>query len=282
MKHDVDGLIQMAFINRNERTIASKVYHEGNSRVSSNIPLPNEKTPYYFFISTGGGFIEGENYEVDMTVEKEAHAIVTTQAPTYVYKCENGKQTTQTVQINLADESTFEYLTDEVIPYKNSIYKQETMIHMKDSSTMVLIDGVTAGWSEDEKPFQYTNLQMKTTIFMNDRLIYNDHLLCEPPVNEMSALGYFEGQSNYNSLIVVSPKCTDDVIEKVRQALDAIETDVDFGLSKLEKPGFVLRTLGDKGEKNRQVLMAALNCFRMEELNAPELVLSKNDHYFQN
>lgn len=281
MKNDTDGLIQMTFINRNERTIASKVYHEGNSRVSSNIPLHNEKTPYYFFISTGGGFIEGEKYEVDMLVEKGAHAIVTTQAPTYVYKCENGIQTTQTVHINLEEGSTFEYLTDEVIPYKNSIYKQESIVYMKDSSTLVLIDGVTAGWSEDEKPFQYTTLQMKTTIFMNERLIYNDHLLCEPTANEMSALGHFEGHSNYNSLIIVSPKCTDSVIEKVREVLDAMDTDVDFGLSKLEKPGFVLRTLGDKGEKNRQVLMAALNCFRMEELKLPELILSKNDHYFQ-
>ncbi|MGG5316231.1 urease accessory protein UreD [Enterococcus sp. AZ072] len=281
MKQNIDGLIQMTFVNRSKRTIASKVYHEGNSRVSSNIPLPNEKTPYYFFISTGGGFIEGEKYEVDMIIDKEAHAIVTTQAPTYVYKCENGIQTKQTVHIDLKEECTFEYLTDEVIPYKNSIYKQETIIHMKDTSTIALIDGVTAGWSEDEKPFQYTDLQMKTTILMNDRLIYNDHLICEPRMNDMASLGHFEGHSNYNSLIIVSPKCTDEVIERIRQKLTAMDTDIEFGLSTLEKPGFVLRTLGDKSEKNRKVLMAALNCFRIEQLKAPELNLSKNEHYFQ-
>lgn len=282
MKHEVDGFIQMAFLARNERTIASKVYHEGNSRVSSNIPLPNEATPYYFFISTGGGFIEGEKYEVAVAVEKQAQAIVTTQAPTYVYKCDNGIETTQVVALDLAEESTLEYLTDEVIPYKNSIYKQETMVQMCDSSTLVIMDGVTAGWSDDEKPFQYQKLQMKTTVYMNERLIYNDHLICEPQENEMSALGYFEGYSNYNSLLVLSPNCTKQVVEKVRKVLETLETTVSFGLSTLEKPGFVLRTLGENGEKNRYVLMVALNCFRAEAFGKEELVLSKNDHYFQN
>jgi len=281
MKHDVDGLIQMAFVTRNARTIAAKVYHEGNSRVSSNIPLPNEATPYYFFISTGGGFIEGEKYEVAVTVEKQAQAIVTTQAPTYVYKCDNGAETTQTVTLDLEAESTLEYLTDEVIPYKNSIYKQETIVNMEESSTLVVMDGVTAGWSEDEKAFQYQKVQMKTTVFMDERLVYNDHLICEPQENEMTALGYFEGYSNYNSLLVLSPKCTKQVIETIKNRLESLDATIAVGLSTLEKPGFVIRTLGENGEKNRHVLMAALNWFRMEALDKHELVLSKNDHYFQ-
>lgn len=279
MRQDTDGLIEMAFSNRNGRTIASRIYHEGNSRVSSNIPLAAEKTPYYFFISTGGGFIEGEKYELDVNIAEEAHAIVTTQAPTYVYKCDNNIQTTQKTQLVLEENSTFEYLTDEVIPYKNSIYKQETIIHMKENANLILMDGVTAGWSADEQPFQYAKLQMKTTIFMDEELIYNDHLISEPSKNEMSALGYFEENLNYNTLIIISPQCTKEVIETIRKKLDMIETMANYGISNLEKPGFVLRVLGKSGEENRHILMQALNHFRIEQLNYPELILSKNDSY---
>ncbi|MBM7687613.1 hypothetical protein BCR24_08225 [Enterococcus ureilyticus] len=282
MRQDTDGLIEMAFTNRNNRTIASRIYHEGNSRVSSNIPLANEKTPYYFFISTGGGFLEGEKYELDVTVAKEAHAIVTTQAPTYVYKCDNKIQTTQKTQLVLEENSTFEYLTDEVIPYKNSIYKQETIVQMKENATLILMDGVTAGWSADEQPFQYAELQMKTSIYMDEELIYNDHLLSEPLKNDMSALGYFEDGLNYNTLIIISPSCTKEVIETIRKKLNEIETTVNFGISSLEKPGFVLRALGKSGEENRYILMQALNHFRIEQLHYPELILSKNDNYIQN
>lgn len=281
MRQDIDGLIQMAFTNHNDRTIASRIYHEGNSRVSSNISLAAEATPYYFFISTGGGFIEGEKYELDVMIEKEAHAIVTTQAPTYVYKCDNKVQTTQKTQLVLEENSTIEYLTDEVIPYKNSIYKQETIIHMKENSNLILMDGVTAGWSADEQPFQYAKLQMKTTVFMDDDLIYNDHLISEPSKNDMSALGYFEEYLNYNTLIIISPLCTKEVIETIRKKLNTIETTVNFGISSLEKPGFVLRALGKSGEDNRYILMQALNHFRTEQLNYPELILSKNDNYIQ-
>jgi len=229
-------------------------------------------------ISTGGGFIEGEKYKIDLTLKKQAHAIVTTQAPTYVYKCDNQKLTTQKTTIHLEEDSSFKYLMDEVIPYKNSRYKQETIIYMKDTADLVLIDGVTAGWSEDELPFQYANLQMQTTIYMNDKLFYNDHLVLEPLKENMASLGYFEGFSNYNSLIIVSSHCTDKVIEAIRKSLSTLDTKVSYGISKLEKPGFVLRTLGENGEENRKIMMHALNYFRVHCLNYPELVLSKNDH----
>lgn len=279
--HKLDGLINISFLNRNGRTVASKVYHEGHSRVSSNVKLSNESTPYYFFISTGGGFLEGERYEVDIDVGDDSHAIVTTQAPTYVYKCDHDKMTTQYTNLTIGKNSIFEYLTDDIIPYKNSIYKQETKINMSETATLMLIDGVTAGWSEDEKLFQYKQLQMKTSIFMNSQLVYNDHLMCDSKSHDMSALGYFEGNTNFNSLIIISPLCTEDIIEWIRKSLEKIELkDVEFGISKLETNGFVLRALSDKAEKNRQVLMTALNMFRTEKLSLPDLQLSKNDNYF--
>ena len=43
-----------------------------------------------------GGFVEGEQYQVTIDVNKDAHALVTTQTPTYVYKCE--KRTVDTTE----------------------------------------------------------------------------------------------------------------------------------------------------------------------------------------
>ena len=281
MKNKSDGLIDLIFSEINGRTIAKRIYHEGNSRVSSNVHLPYENTPYYFLINTGGGFIEGETYEVNMTLLSHSHVIITSQAPTYVYKCDNRIETGQKVSIHLEENSFLEYLTDEVIPYKNAVYSQETMIHMTPTSTLALIDGVTAGWSEDEKDFQYSSVQMKTSIYMDKKLIYNDHSFLTPEKDDIRQLGFFEGHQNYNSLVVISHLCTNDVIEKIKEKLSKLQIEVDFGLSTLEKPGFILRTMSDKGEKNRKVLMHALNIFRSLVFELPELELNKNDHYFK-
>lgn len=276
MKHQLEGYIQLTFERRNERTVASEVYHEGNSRVSSQVVLHSENVPYYFLINSGGGFIEGERYKVDLEIKNDARALLTSQAPTYVYKCDNGLMTTQDGVIDLNENSFLEYITDEVIPFKNSNYRQTTTINMKDTSTLILLDGVTSGWSDDELPFKYANLQLKTTIYMNNRLFYNDHLITEPLYDSMESLGYFEEYLNYNSLVVISPNCTDEIVTAIRKELNMQDFTADFGLSQLEKPGFVMRSLAKTSEENHHVLMYALNLFREKAFGLPELELGKN------
>ena len=80
----------------------TKKYQEGNSRVSADNSDANG-VPYYFLINMGGGFVEGEQYQVTIDVNKDAHALVTTQTPTYVYKCERGQLTQQHTSITLEE-----------------------------------------------------------------------------------------------------------------------------------------------------------------------------------
>lgn len=89
-----DGTIKLSFVSRNGRTVAKDTYRSGNSRISSSIPT-NDGTPYYFLIATGGGYTEGESYLQEIELEKDTHAVLTTQTPNYVYKSENMKLTRQ-------------------------------------------------------------------------------------------------------------------------------------------------------------------------------------------
>ena len=102
-----------------------------------------------------GAFVEGEQYQVTIDVNKDAHALVTTQTPTYVYKCEKGQLTQQNTSITLEENSYLEYMSDEVIPYLKSRYFQTSRIDMDKSAHLIYSDGVTAGWSHEDLPFQY-------------------------------------------------------------------------------------------------------------------------------
>ncbi len=280
MSNKRQGLIRMTFENRKQRTVASEIYHEGNSRVSSQVKLSQENTPYYFFIHSGGGYVEGEHYEVDVQLKKDTHAILTSQAPTYIYKCENQQLTSQTMKVSLEENSYLEWITDEIIPYRNSHYRQELEINLTDTSTLILEDGVTAGWSEDQSPFSYANLQMKTLIRMNGKYFYHDFLLTDPLSESMSSLGYFEEYTNYNNLLIISPHCTKEVTTEIRNTLKEEAKKgtfkANFGLSELDQSGFVIRTLAHKAEDNRCVLQLTVNLFRKLAMNLPHLDLGKN------
>lgn len=260
MSEKVDGMVDLLFSKVAERTIAKKVYHEGNSRVSSNVELLTEGTPCYYLISTGGGFVEGEIYKNNIEVSDGAHVIVRNQTPTYVYKCENGKRTIQNTTVRITN-GFLEYLTHEIIPYQYAIYDQNTQIKMDQTSTLVYSDGVTAGWSQDEQIFMFNEVRQKTRIFMEDELIFNDYLFLQPQKQPITELGYFEGNTNYNTLIIIDSSIDEIFVQKLRADLKK-EFHLRYGLSLLSIPGFVLRVLGHSAHENKQLIYFAINCFR--------------------
>ncbi len=278
MKNQFDGEIRLGFTNRNGRTIARTAYRRGNSRISANIPIVGE-VPYYFLISTGGGFTEGESYLQEISLDEQCHAIVTTQTPNYIYKCDNGRLTSQNNRVEIGKDSFLEYYIDETIPYARARFRQNTEIDMAAGSRLIMTDGLTAGWSADEAPFQYRDIGLKTDIRMEGRLLFHDFMLVNPQEERMQEIGCFEGNLNYNSAVVIDEHADEGMLEELRSFLHqefAASADVRFGLSLLDRDGIVLRVLGKNIEENRRVVRSLTGYYREKILGYPHFDLRKN------
>lgn len=88
---EYDGYTDLVFTTKNNRTIVDKMYYEGQSRVSARMPLVNEDTLCYYLIAMGGGLTEGEKYMIKIKLDPNSRVILSTQAPTYIYKCDNNE-----------------------------------------------------------------------------------------------------------------------------------------------------------------------------------------------
>ncbi|EDT46813.1 MULTISPECIES: urease accessory protein UreD [Streptococcus] len=278
MTEQYDGLVHLGFLERNGRTITHKKFYEGNSRVSADTSQKQSLIPYYFLINMGGGFLEGENYLIILDLGNKAQALVTTQAPTYVFKCEKfGGLTQQTTQATLQEGSYLEYLADEIIPYVNSRYFQKNQFYLNKGAELIYSDGITAGWSGDESFFPYDYFHSLTQIYQDGKLIFHDNMLLEPKKEDMTQLGYFEGYTNYNNLVIVSDKIDSVFVAGLRKYLEKESFVSEFGISELSASGIAVKILGYKGEENRKIMMACVNYFRRNIKNLPELNLRKND-----
>ena len=242
MTQAYDGFVHLGFSNRNGRTISHKKYQEGNSRVSADNSDANG-VPYYFLINMGGGFVEGEQY----------------------------------TSITLEENSYLEYMADEVIPYLKSRYFQTSRIDMDKSAHLIYSDGVTAGWSHEDLPFQYHYFRNLTQIYQDNELVYSDQTLLEPQKQDMFKLGYFEGWRNYNSLVMVSPNIDEAFVKALRKYLEGLNLESDFAISSLDISGLVLRILGKTAEDNRRVIYSCADYFRQEIHGLTPLNLRKND-----
>lgn len=269
------GEFDIVLEQKNGKTVISEKRFNGLIKVSPTIHLDSEKISTYFIVGLGGGYVEGEKYKYSITQKEDTRAIITTQSSTKVYKCENKETTEQETIINLEKNSILEYITDSVILYKNAIYKQVNNIYMDDSSTLIYSDGITSGWSKDGDAFQYSNVQLKTNVYLNNKLVLLDNLLLDPKRNDVTKLGFFEGYKNFGTLLVINKNINAQTIEDLRNEIKNLNLPIYFGISELEVNGFVLRVLGNLTQNIESAIKLCHNYIRKKFLNSRDLFIRK-------
>ena len=259
----------------NENTVISEKRFDGLIKLSPTIHLDSEKISTYFIVGLGGGYVEGEKYRYSINLQEDSRSIITTQASTKVYKCVHGEKTEQETLINLEKNSILEYITDSVILYKDAIYKQVNNIYMDESATLIYSDGITSGWSKEGADFQYSNVQLKTSVYVNNKMVLLDNLLVNPREDDVTKLGFFEGYQNFGTLLVINKNINAKTIEELRNYIKNLNLPICFGISELEVNGFVLRALGNLTQNIESAIRLCHNYIRKEFLNSRELSIRK-------
>ncbi|HHB0784563.1 hypothetical protein A5806_002659 [Enterococcus faecium] len=278
MRTTYDGLIRMDFMLKDNKTVATKLYREGNFRISSSIPL-NNHIAYYFIISTGGGYTEGESYFQEIKLQSGSHVILTTQTPNYIFKCENNIPTTHNNVIYIGNEAVLEYYMDDTIPYADSLYIQSTEVLMEKGSKLILTDGLTSGWDPDDRLFKYSRVELKLNIKKSNKLILNDLLLVDPKENLMFELGYFEGKNNFNSVVIIDENINLEIVKQLNRYMKNIITKSVFGITLLEEGGIVFRVLGYSSYDNHHLMSLFIDYYRQNILNFESIQLRKSDYF---
>ena len=266
---------ELTIANINGKSKGETTYFSGIAKLTRAVYLDTDNIPCFYLMQLGGGYVENEKFRTAIHVKKDARAIVTTQAATKVYKCENELPSYQRNEIILDDNAVLEFITDNVILYKDAMFKQDTTIRLKDTSTLMYTEGLTSGWSPDGNRFQYSSLQMKLRMFVNDEPVMLDNLKLNPREDQMQSLGFFEEYTNYSSLIVVDKIVNNQLIDTLRKKVEELNLDVKVGISKLECDGFVLRVLGNLTQDLEKVIFACINHIRREKFGSNELELGK-------
>lgn len=275
-KSAYSGFIDLVLERKEGVTVATKKYYEGLVKVSRSIKMNNENIPTFYLLQLGGGYVEGEKYKNIFNLKDEARAIITTQASSKVYKCINKIKTEQETEINLGINSVLEYITDSVILYKDAAYKQVNNIYLDKSSTLIYSDGITAGWSPEGDKFSYSSVQLKSNVYVNNKLVLLDNLLVNPRENDVTRLGFFEEYSNFGTLLVINKEINDSIISDLRVLIANLNLPIDFGISKLEVNGFVLRVLGNLTQHIEGAMRCCHNYVRNKFLESKDLIVRKN------
>ena len=222
----------------------------------STFPLSVQKEMYYdqfqpkmthvYIVSSSGGILQGDKYMIDIILEKNALAHITTQGATRVYGM-NVSNAIQVVNVSLDDGAYLEFIPDQIIPYKNSRFYQEINFKVHDNATMIYSEIISPGRIGMGEIFDYEICYLRS-IGKNhkDELRFTDYTKIEPKKMNLQDFGVLE-QKQITATVYILAKRND--VEKIIQTLEneiKNSSEIEFGWSTMTKEnGILLRILGN-------------------------------------
>jgi urease accessory protein len=133
-----NGLLRLGFELRGRRTVLAHLERQAPLLAQQALYFDEEMPdlPCVMVISTSGGILQGDRYEVEINLADGTEAHVTTQSATKIQEMD-ANYALQSQEIVLGENSYLEYLPAPVIPYRHSRFLTHTRISIAPSATLL-------------------------------------------------------------------------------------------------------------------------------------------------
>lgn len=232
---------------------------------------------YIYIISPSGGVLQGDRYRIDINLSKNAIAHITTQGATRLYRM-NKNFATQILNITLDSNCYFEYVPDQIIPYRDSRFYQSVNLNLDDTATMIYSETIVPGRMAMGEYFDYDVCYLKTVAKShNGSLKFIDTALLEPKRNKLKRFGILEDFNMLSNMYILTlSKYIGILTERISGDLVHYEKVVG-GCSVLpNNSGIVVRILGNTIDNIKEVIHDILRICRQEIIGAEFSGIRKN------
>jgi urease accessory protein len=254
-----------------QKTVAKEQY--------SKVPLYTQRAlyleeslpsmAYMYIMSPSGGILQGDRYRMDITLKNDAFFHLTTQGATRLYRMDKN-YATQLVNITVGEGCYFEYIPDQMIPYRNSRFYQKVTLNIHDNSTMVYSEILVPGRVGSGESFEYDICYLKTSAKnQNGDLRFIDIALLEPKKRNIKNFGVLEDFDVVGTVYILTEE------KYIRGLNDQINSMIEF-LPKIyggstilpNNSGVMVRLLGPFAGDVRSVIYEIVRISRKVILNA--------------
>ncbi|MCU1522786.1 MAG: Urease accessory protein UreD [Arthrobacter sp.] len=221
----------------------------------------------YVLVNPGGAYLGADLFVLDVEVEAGADLLLTTQSATKVYRTP-GSFAEQRMTLRLGEGARLELMPDQLIAYREASYRQNTRITVRPSSSVVMAEVITPGWSPDGASFKYEELRLRNEIHVETgggtELLALDNLLIRPPLNDVTGLGFMEGFSHLGSLVVVDARVEQALADELHALTAGHDAHAGISLTRTVAgtTGLVLRALSNSTEELNHLIGACTALLR--------------------
>jgi urease accessory protein len=234
---------------------------------------------YVYIVSPSGGILQGDRYRIDIKLGNNTYAHVTTQGATRIYKMEKN-YASQTIKINVDEESYFEYIPDQIIPFRNSRFYQEVHLNVHDNATMIYSEVIVPGRVASGEVFEYDICYIKTTARNHlGQCRFIDVIKLEPKNNEFPVMGILENFKVVGTVYIIttefySKHLLNEISKKIKEF--ELKRTLYAGTSILpRRQGIIVRILGKTTGDVKNLLFDIVKIVRKQVIAASFTTIRK-------
>jgi urease accessory protein len=224
---------------------------------------------YMYIISPSGGILQGDRYRMDITLNNNAIAHITTQGATRIYRMEKN-YATQIVNVVVDDSCYFEFIPDQIIPYRDSRFYQKVDLKVHDNATMVYSELIVPGRVASGESFEYDICYMKALARnQNHMLRFIDVAVLEPKKRSLKTLGILDNFDIVgNMYILTKTKYVAELSRDINSVLQKFSR-ISGGATILpHDSGVIIRILGEVANDLKTAMYEIIKVTRRIILNA--------------
>ena len=163
--------LSLSFAKRKRGVRLVESAHEGPLYVQKAFYPEGDHCAHCYLLHPPGGLVTGDKLSIDITSQKNAHALITTPGAGRVYKArEQGGIQTQSIQLNVEQDGCLEWLPLETILFPNSQARLNTRVDLAENAKVITWDITCFGLPANHLKFTQGSVKQSLQIWSKDRL----------------------------------------------------------------------------------------------------------------
>ncbi len=168
---EVHGAVDVSFKSVEGETSLDRVYYRDPLKVL----FPRGELPTAVLVTTGGGLLGGDTYDINIHLAEKTKVIVTAQSAEKVYRS-SGPDCEVNVNLNVEADACLEWLPQETILFNKARFRRKTKVNLSATATALVGEIIVFGRLASGEELEEGLLREMWEVRREGKLIWTDAL----------------------------------------------------------------------------------------------------------
>jgi urease accessory protein len=262
------GHLQLTY--RHNRAKTQAVQNQGTAplKVQRSFYPEDAAICHNTILHTAGGIVGGDKLQIDIDLQPQSRAVITTAAAGKIYGG-NGTPATQSIVQNIGENACLEWLPQETIVFNQAIFHQHLRVNLAATGSWLGWEINRFGRTARGERFTQGEWKSATEVYRQGKPIWIDRqvLYGDEMVDSPHSLA---GHSIVGSLAWIGGEVSKDLVVEARSIFGGEPSKI--GVTRLTE-GLLCRYRGDSNTEVRQWFTAVWHLLRHSFLQSPPIHL---------